>query len=274
MPPCSFRRRHLIVAVSLSTMLSAAPPARAQGPSVYLEDLTSPELRERIDAGTTTVLVPVGGTEQNGPHMVLGKHNTRARVLAGLIAQRLGNAVVAPVVAYVPQGSIRPPVAHMRFAGTISLPDAVFEGLLEATARSFKQHGFKDVVYLGDHGGYQRNDERVADRLNREWAGDPSCRVLALTDYYRVTQTAFVDELKHKGYTVSEIGTHAGLADTALALAVDKSLVRADRLARAGTHGDGVAGDPRRATVELGQAGVERIVETSVRAIRDAARLH
>jgi creatinine amidohydrolase/Fe(II)-dependent formamide hydrolase-like protein len=258
--------------VALALALLAGTCAWAQAPSVYLEELTSPELRERIAAGATTVLVPIGGTEQNGPHMVLGKHNVRARVLAGLIAQRLGNAIVAPVMAYVPEGAIHPPVAHMRFSGTISLPDAVFEAVLEAAARSFKQHGFKDVVFLGDHGGYQKSDERVAAKLNHEWAADPSCRVLALGEYYRITQTAFVDDLKKKGYTEAEIGTHAGLADTALALAVDKALVRPVLLASSNKPADGVHGDPRRATVEMGQMGVQRIVDTSALAIRAATR--
>ncbi len=89
-----------------------------------------PELRGRIATGATTILMPIGSTDQNGPHMVLGKHNGRARVLAGKIAQRLGNAVVAPVIAYVWQGSISPPAGHMRFPGTVSVPGAVFDSLL------------------------------------------------------------------------------------------------------------------------------------------------
>jgi creatinine amidohydrolase len=245
-------------------------------PRVQVEELTWTELRDRIAGGATTVLVPIGGTEQNGPHMVLGKHNVRARVLAGEIAQRLGNAVVAPVIAYVPEGSIRPPAAHMRFAGTISIPEATFESMLEGAARSFKQHGFRDVVFLGDHGGYQKNEQRVAARLNREWAGDPACRVHALVDYYRVSETSYVAALKQRGLTQEEIGTHAGLADTALALAVDPSLVRADVLSRAGKPGerDGVQGDPRRATAALGQLGVRQIVDASVAAIRKATDEH
>ena len=85
---------------------NAAPGAAtaAELSSVFLEDLSSRELADRIAAGTTTVLVPIGGTEQNGPHMVLGKHNVRVRVLAEQIAERLGNALVAPVLAYVPEG--------------------------------------------------------------------------------------------------------------------------------------------------------------------------
>jgi creatinine amidohydrolase len=265
--------RQLACALPLAAGL---PAAHAQSPGPYLEDMTSPELRARVAAGATTVLVPIGGTEQNGPHMVLGKHNARARVLAGQIAERLGNAVVAPVIAYVPEGAVNPPVAHMRFAGTISVPEPVFEAVLEAAARSFRQHGIRDVFFLGDHGGYQKSEERVAARLNREWAADPRCRVHALGAYYRVVETAFVDDLKRRGYSEAEIGSHAGLADTALALAVDKSLVRADALARgapAGGH-DGVSGDPRRATAELGQLGVQRIVDASVEAIRAATAAH
>jgi len=253
-----------------AALLAAAAPATssAAADSVQIEELTSTELRDRIAAGTTTVLVPIGGTEQNGAHMVLGKHNARARALAAKIAQRLGNAVVAPVIAYVPEGSITPPAAHMRFAGTLSIPEATFEALLDATARSLRQHGFRDVVFLGDHGGYQKSEERVAARLNREWAAQPA-RVHALLDYYRITQTAYVDALKTRGFSMAEIGSHAGLADTALALAIDPSLVRQERLAGGAgpAAADGVAGDPRRATAALGQIGVDRIVETSVAAI-------
>jgi len=240
---------------------------------VAIEAMTSPELKARIAAGATTVLVPIGGTEQNGPHMVLGKHNVRARVLSEEIARKLGNAVVAPVIAYVPEGSITPPAAHMRFTGTLTIPESTFESLLEATARSFKQHGFHDVFFLGDHGGYQKNEQRVADKLNREWARDPSCRVHALLDYYDVTQTAFVDALRKKGFSPAEIGTHAGLNDTSLTLAVDPSLVRQDVLAAPGTQLDaahGVHGDPRRASADLGQVGVQQIVTTSVAAIQRA----
>lgn len=272
--------RHFKAVAGLFLMLAAVvQPLRARESdlaSVYLEEMTSPELRERIAGGATTVLVPIGGTEQSGPHIVLGKHNVRARLLAAKIAQKLGNAVVAPTVSYVPEGSIMPPAGHMRFAGTISVPDAVFEALLEAAARSFKQHGFRDIVFLGDHGGYQKSEEKVASRLNHEWAADSSSRVNALLDYYRVTQTVFVDELKRRGFSEAEIGTHAGLADTALSLAVDKTLVRGDMLNGPAkwTERDGVHGDPRRASPELGQLGVDRIVDTSAAAIRALVEKH
>ncbi len=253
----------VLFALAASAVHAALPAGFSP---VDLEALTSTDLRERIAHGTTTVIVPIGGTEQNGAHMLLGKHNVRAHVLADRIAETLGNAVVAPTIAYVPEGSINPPAAHMKYTGTISIPDAVFEGLLESTARSFKQHGFRDVVFLGDHGGYQSDLTHVVDKLNREWAKDAGCRAHAPLEYYRITQTAYVAALKAHGVTDAEMGSHAGLADTALALAVDPKLVRPDKLA--GPYPAGVTGNPKRATAELGELGTKLVVETTVAAIR------
>lgn len=258
-----------IACAALAALAAAAQPAHAQPPlSVYLEELTWTELRDQLKGGATTVIVPIGGTEQNGPAMVLGKHNVRARVLAGRIATGLGHAVVAPVIAYVPEGAINPPTAHMRFPGTITIPDAAFEATLESAARSFRQHGFRDIVFLGDHGGYQKNMKHVADKLDREWASGPA-RVHAIEAYYRVVGAEFAQALKAKGIRDEEIGTHAGLADTALTLAIDPTLVRSERL-HASKPGiaDGVYGDPSRSSAELGQLGVDLIVGRSIEAIR------
>ncbi|MET0381981.1 MAG: creatininase family protein [Burkholderiaceae bacterium] len=261
------RRRRLAMAMAISATAAVAAPAPPAGLAQNdLEAMTSVEIRAAIARGATTILVPIGGTEQNGAHMVLGKHNVRAHLLADRIADKLGNAIVAPTVAYVPEGSIHPPAAHMKYAGTISIPEAVFDGLLEAAARSFRQHGFKDVVFLGDHGGYQPELAKVAAKLNREWAADPSCRVHAPAAYYRITQTAYVDALRAHGVSEAELGSHAGLADTALALAVDPALVREKALA--GPYPPGVTGNPKRATAELGELGAALIVETTVAAIR------
>jgi creatinine amidohydrolase len=255
----------------LLLLFGASAPCQAAAPSVFLEELTSPEVASVLSAGGTTVLLPVGGTEQNGPHMVLGKHNTRVRVLAGRIAVQLGQTLVAPVLAYVPEGRISPPTGHMRFAGTISVPEAAFKGIVEGAARSFRQHGFRDIVLLGDSGNYQPALKAVADRLNREWAGTGT-RAHYLGAYYAATQTTYLDSLRAQGLTEAQIGTHAGTADTALALAVAPELVRPDQLptaARAGRQA-GTLGDPRAATAALGQAGADAIVAQSVAAIRRA----
>src|SRR5262245_65470127 len=104
----------------LLLLFAGTPGAQAQAPStVFLEELTWTELRDLIAAGKTTIIIPIGGTEQNGPHMALGKHNVRVKALSERIARVPGNALVAPVIAYVPEGSLSPPSGHMRFPGTI-----------------------------------------------------------------------------------------------------------------------------------------------------------
>jgi creatinine amidohydrolase/Fe(II)-dependent formamide hydrolase-like protein len=268
-----------LLALLLALAALAGGPARAAAAasspdSVYLEDLTWTELRDRIRAGATTAIVPVGGTEQSGPHLALGKHNARVKVLAGRIAAELGNAVVAPVMAYVPEGAVEPPAGHMRFPGTLTVPEAAFETTLEYAARSLRHAGFRDIVLIGDHGGYQKSLVRVAARLDREWAATPA-RVHAVEDYYRAADIDYAAALRRAGHADAEIGSHAGLADTALSLAVDPQGVRSARLHNDAAPGvaEGVHGDPRRATAALGQVGAELVVTRTVQAIRrDVAR--
>ena len=258
-----------VIAIATALLVHAAAFAAPTG--VQLEDFTWPELRDAQRAGKTTVIIPVGGTEQSGPQLALGKHNARVLVLATRIAESLGNALVAPVVSYVPEGSITPPTSHMRFPGTISIPDAAFQGLIDGAARSLKQGGFTDVVLIGDHGGYQSQLKAVAQRLNRDWAATPA-RAHFIDEYYRVTQTEFVQALRTKGLSDAQIGQHAGAADTSLSLATDAARVRPDQLAAAaqGAPANGVNGDPRASSAALGQAGVELILSHSVTAIRKA----
>jgi hypothetical protein len=138
--------RHVSVALAYG-LCGVAMAAQGVPATVFVDDLTSTELRDRLAKGSTTVLIPIGATEQSGPHIAMGKHNVRVKMLVGLIARRLGNAVVAPVLAYVPEGTIAPPTGHMRFTGTISIPAPVFEAVLEAAAKSFKQHGFRTSCF-------------------------------------------------------------------------------------------------------------------------------
>jgi creatinine amidohydrolase/Fe(II)-dependent formamide hydrolase-like protein len=250
----------------------AVTPAAAQPDTVFLEELTWTELRAAIQAGKTTVIVPIGGTEQNGPHLALGKHNARVRALAERIARALGNALVAPVIAYVPEGDLRPPTGHMRFPGTITVPEDVFQRALESAGQSFKLHGFRDIAFLGDHGSTQAAQKTAAARLNREWQAG-RVRAHAVPEYYRAATGEFRELLKTRGYRLEDLGVHAGLLDTSLTLAVAPSLVRpyaprdTDQLPGVGTGADG---DPTRASAELGRLGVDLVVARTVEAIKTA----
>jgi creatinine amidohydrolase/Fe(II)-dependent formamide hydrolase-like protein len=270
----------LTAATLLALVLASTPAGPSSAtltaqPTVDLEQLTSPEVAARIKAGATTILIPIGGTEQNGPYMALGKHNRRAHLLAARIAGKLGNALIAPVIAYVPEGAVSPPSEHMKFAGTLSIPSPAFEATLAGAAESLRAHGFRDIVFLTEHGGYRAAVARVAALLNQRWAAATvAARAHALPEYYRAATTGFEQILAQHGVQAAEAGAHAGLADTALMLALDPSLVRADALpsAPAPTPAQGVHGDPRRATAALGQLGVDLIVDTSVAAIRAAVK--
>lgn len=254
----------------LCLALGAAPLQAAQV-GVFLQDLSSSDVREALRAGTRTLIIPVGGTEQNGPHMALGKHNFRAHALAGRIAAELGHTLVAPVIAYVPEGNISPPTEHMRYAGTISISEAAFKGLLDGAARSFAQHGFTDIVFIGDSGNYQNQLKAVAAALNRDWKGGPA-RAHFVAEYYQAAQQPFIKLLREQGLSDAQIGTHAGAADTSLMLAVDPTRVWPQKASAAvsGAAGSGVKGDPGRASADLGRLGTDLMVRDSVAAIRKA----
>jgi creatinine amidohydrolase/Fe(II)-dependent formamide hydrolase-like protein len=157
----------------------------------------------------------------------------------------------------------------MRYAGTLSLPEPVFEGVLDAAARSLAVHGFRDIVFLGDSGGNQAGQDAVARRLNRAWAGT-AVRAHAIEAYYRAATAGGQALLRGRGYDDREIGTHAGLLDTSLMLAVDPELVRRERLEAGRPPGgwEGADGDPGRARAELGRLVEEDIVVQTVDAIR------
>jgi creatinine amidohydrolase len=251
----------------LILLLAVSVPANAQN-SVFLEDLTWIEVRDAIRAGKTTALIPTGGTEQNGPHMVLGKHNFIVKFAAGEIAKRVGTILVAPVLAYVPEGAIDPPTGHMRFPGTITLPAEHFAAVVEFAARSLKAHGFLDIALIGDNGGNQAPLKGVAERLNKEWAAT-RVRVHHLDAYYDYQEGDFISWLRTQGEKQEDIGTHVGIPDTSQLLAIYPAGVRLDKLAPGRVDdGTGVVGNPTRANLEYGKKGLEFKVEAAIRQFR------
>ena len=240
---------------------AASPPD-----TVFLEELTSFEVRDLIMAGKTTIIFPTGGTEQNGPHMILGKHNFIVRYTAEQIARQLGNALVAPVLAYVPEGNVDPPSGHMLFPGTITLPPEYFMKVTEYAARSFRLHGFKNIVLIGDSGPNQAGLKSVAEALTKEWSKS-DIRVLYIADYY--DEAPFLAWLKSQSESSDSIGTHAGISDTSQLLALNPEGVRTDKLASGGNSAvTGFNGNPSRANVRYGKKGLEFKISQAVARIR------
>jgi creatinine amidohydrolase len=257
------------IVLAVSVLLACAAwsvVSLAQAPAtVFLEDMTWVEVRDAIASGKTTIIIPTGGTEQNGPHMVLGKHNYLVKYKAGEVAKRLGNALVAPVVAYVPEGDVYPPTGHMRFAGTITTPQDVFAKVLEYAARSFKQHGFTDVALLGDSGGNQAGQKLVAEALNKEWAAT-LVRVHHLTDYYPGRGD---DWVVSQGVSAQDVGSHAGTHDTSSLMYLNPSMLRFDKMGpgKAG-DGQGHTGNPTKATGLFGKRILEMQIEDATNQIQ------
>ena len=187
-----------------------APRPIAMGDSLWAEELTFMEVRDRVRGGTTTIIVGTGGVEQNGPYVAGGKHNYVLQTVLPPIARAVGNALIAPIVKFVPEGRIEPQDGHMRYAGTIGLEDATFDALLTDICRSYKAHGFIDIILLGDSGGNQAGMERVANALNRRWASERA-RVHYLREYY--TEDQWSDGfLRSQGITQIDRNPPAGQA--------------------------------------------------------------
>src|SRR2546423_4536100 len=146
----------------------AAASLRAQQ-SVYIEDLTWPEVQRAIAAGKASALIYTGSTEQNGPHMAIGKHNFIARWVAGSIAIELGDALVYPVLPFAITGDLSKKTGHMRFPGSVSFDPQTFQRAVHDIAMSAADAGFKKVFLMGDHGGGQAELAAVAEGLDAQW---------------------------------------------------------------------------------------------------------
>ena len=150
--------------------------------TVWIEEMTWMDVRDALASGKTTAIIPTGGVEPNGPWLVTGKHNYVLRANCEAIARKMGNALCAPVVKLVPEGSIDPPSGHMTSPGTISLRQESFQALLTDIAHSLKMHGFETILFIGDSGGNQGGQRAVAERLNEEFG--PDVTVAHVQEYY------------------------------------------------------------------------------------------
>ena len=288
------RFRHLLVAFPmLSSVLGAqgnnsrldAPRPIDAGESLWAEELTWMEIRDLMRAGkATTIIIGTGGVEQNGPYVAAGKHNFVLQTVLPYIARAIPNSLIAPIVKFVPEGRIEPtPSGHMQFPGTISLEQSTFVALLTDICRSYKAHGFTDIILIGDSGGNQNGMRTVADTLNARWAAtNEKARVHYLPEYYNEDRWSY-DFLKTQGITQidstpgrerdARVDTRNGMHDDvyyeAQIAALDPKLIRAEQRAKAGLltlHGVNLA--PTARTIELGRKLAEYRAGITARAFQ------
>jgi creatinine amidohydrolase len=272
--PATRRQRRvfaLTAALALTgTLALAQRPLTAPLPGeVEIAELTWVEVRSLVEHGFTTAIVPSGGLEQNGPHLAIGKHDRIVAYTAKRIAAALGRTLVTPVVSFVPEGSYAPATGHMRFPGTIGVPDEVFAGTLEGIARSLKAGGFRTICFIADHGESLPVQNAVAERLGREWAGE-GVKVVSVKSYTAdATQLAWLAE---QGETPASIGRHGGIQDTSELMAAYPGGVKLERWTNrpAWSEPTGADGDPTRGSAERGRKLLDLKIEAALADIRAA----
>jgi creatinine amidohydrolase len=271
------------VALSLSpalvmTNVSTAHAASASTSQlIEFEMMTWPEVKAALAAGKTTALIYTGGVEQRGPQNATGGHNLMARATVKLIAERLGNAIAMPVL------NLSPNNASAELPGTIGLTPELLEAILERMVEQTIINGFKNIVIMGDHGGGQPTVyATVAQKLEAKY-GPQGIHVFYCDEVQAKANADFDKWLVENGYPS---GTHASIADTGLMLYLDPNneWVRRDLLPTAvgdpvlpkGQKPDptakrvnnGITGDARRATAELGKRALDMKVDYAVKQIQ------
>jgi creatinine amidohydrolase/Fe(II)-dependent formamide hydrolase-like protein len=234
--------------------------------TVFMEDMTWMEVRDALALKKTTAIVAAGGLEQSGPYLVTGKHNVILRATTQKIARVLGDALVAPIVPFVPHGDIEPPSGPMRYPGTISVREDTYRRLLIDVCGSLRAHGFKDIVLLGDSRGSQEGLKQVAQLLNQQWAGGTT-RVHYIAQYY---DPAALDQwVADHGIEEVPEGLHDSFAVTAMMMSVDPNSVRMQQRGVAGKFSiNGIDLAPAPKTIELGRDLVAFRAQATARAIK------
>ncbi len=234
--------------------------------AVWIDELTWLEVRDAVAAGKRTAIIATGGIEQNGPYLVTGKHNVVLRGMCEAIARKLGDALCAPVIGFVPEGDIERRTGHMRYPGTISVREETYRMLLEDVAGSLRAHGFTDIVLIGDSGGNQGGLEAVATALNARWT---DARAHFIPEFYRYADVEKYMEEELGFKQPMDEGLHDNLYITSLMMVVDPASVRYDQRVRAGRATiNGVSIAPKERTIELGRKLMDYRAEFTVRAIR------
>jgi creatinine amidohydrolase len=266
----------LIAGSTASLMLvarSACAAPCAQTNLVEFEKMTWVEVKCEIAAGKTTALIYTGGVEERGPQNANGGHNVIAHATVEAIARKLGNAIFLPVLPYTPNDAESIP-------GTIGITNELLAAMLERIAQQAALNGFRNIIIMGDHGGGQPQVyQEVAKKLDGGLSG--GARVFYCDQVYRAANDAFDRYLTQHGYP---IGLHGYIFDTSELLYIDRgdTWVRRDLVRSAvgdpvvngkglfGPHSpqNGILGDARRSTVELGKRAFDMKVDYAVRQIR------
>jgi creatinine amidohydrolase/Fe(II)-dependent formamide hydrolase-like protein len=236
--------------------------------TVWLAEMTWMDVRDAMAAGKKTMIISTGGVEPNGPWLALGKHNYVLRANCDSIARVLGDALCAPIVPFVPEGRIEPKGGHMTTVGTISVEEETFQALLSDMVRSFRAHGFENIILIGDSGGNTRGMQAVADKYTAEWGGTPM--VAHIPEHYRyATVSALLDELGVTTDDMTSDGLHDDPGITMNMMVTDPESVRwSARVAAGHATINGVSIADKDKAIEIGKQIVAMRTANTVAAIK------
>jgi creatinine amidohydrolase len=238
--------------------------------TVWLEEMTWMDVRDALKGGKTTIIISTGGMEPNGPWLALGKHNYVLKANCDAIARKLGNALCAPIVPFVPEGGLEPKTGHMLTAGTMTMREETFQAMLTDMAESFKVNGFKNIIFIGDSGGNVTGMKTVAGRLTAKWNGDPV--VAHIPEYYDYASVAKL--LDDSGVTRPEMkgdNLHDDPGITMNMMVTDPESVRWQARVKAGKATiNGVSIADKAKALEIGRKIVEMRATSTAALIRTA----
>ena len=236
--------------------------------TVWLEEMTWMDVRDAMKAGKTTIIISTGGIEPNGPWLALGKHNYVLKANCDAVARKLGNALCAPIVPFVPEGNLDPRSGHMLTMGTISMREETFQAMLTDMVTSFKVNGFQNIILIGDSGGNGKGMGAVAAKLNTEWNGSPV--VAHVSQHYDYASVGRL--LRELGVTKegqAEDGLHDDPGITLNMMVTDPQSVRWAARVKAGKATiNGVSIADKDKALEVGRKIVDMRATNTVAAIR------
>jgi len=243
----------------------ANPPAIRAVDTVFMEDMTWLEIKNAMKAGKTTVIVPAGGLEASGPFLVLDKHQRMLHGSTDMIARKLGNALIAPVIRYVPADDGN----RGNYLGDFNISLAAYKSTLSDICAALRNGGFREIILIGDHQGAQRGLKEVAEELSQKWTAG-STRVHYIPEYY--DRTAVGEYVRTKlGITETRGGFGDNYYNTSVLLAVSPESARLqERVEAHQLTVNGVNIEPIQKTIENGKVILQMQTDQTVKAIQKA----
>jgi creatinine amidohydrolase/Fe(II)-dependent formamide hydrolase-like protein len=200
--------------------LYALGSARAPAPGRRLAHMTWPEVRNALAASPRTALVPLGATEQHGPHLPFATDTWIADALAARLCARFDDAIACPTVALGCSSE------HLDFPGTLHLRAATLEAVLADVVDSLRRHGFARAFVFSAHGG---NFDTLAGALPALRAAAAPMALDAFTDLGALTAALHAASAA-LGVDATASGHHAGEIETSIVLGLRPHDVRAGAL--------------------------------------------